>query len=73
MLKNWKRFLDDFLDDFLRILNSNHPSIQFTAEVSDNSLSFLDILTINKKKNTYNCKALCVSRKHNKESNTKFG
>ena len=59
-LSNWHRFLDDceiLLDTnkikpeiLLNILNSIHPSIQFTMEVSENSLPFLDVL-INKEGN----------------------
>lgn len=50
--KVWKRFIDDIfmiwnhgaeeLDTFLAYLNNAHPTIKFTSETSNNSLSFLD-------------------------------
>ena len=53
-LENWKRFLDDCEillktdlikpDDLLTILNSVNSDIQFSTELNDNKLSFLDIL-----------------------------
>lgn len=53
---NWKRFLDDCfiywtksLDDlqnFHKILNSLHDSLQFTIEISEKELPYLDILVI---------------------------
>ena len=53
-MENWKRFLDDCqillktdlikLDDLLTILNSVNNDIQFSMELNDNKLPFLDIL-----------------------------
>ena len=53
-LENWKRFLDDCeiplktdlikSDDLLTILNSVNSDIQFSTELNDNKLPFLDIL-----------------------------
>ena len=53
-VENWKRFLDDceiFLntdlikpDDLLTILNSVNNDIQFSMELNDNKIPFLDIL-----------------------------
>ena len=53
-MNNWKRFLDNCdilletekvtLEVALEILNFIHPSVQFTMEVSENCLPFLDIL-----------------------------
>ena len=53
-LENWKRFLDDCEillktdlikpDDLLTILNSVNSDIQFSTELNDNKLPFLDIL-----------------------------
>ena len=52
--QNWKRYLDDCQtllqgdkinpDDLLSVLNSVHPSIQFTMEYSKKEIPFLDIL-----------------------------
>ena len=61
-VENWKRFLDDCEilsntdlikpDDLLTILNSINNDIQFSVELSDNKLPFLDILiTKSSKKN----------------------
>ena len=54
-MNNWKRFLYDceiFLErekitpeTLLEVLNSIHSSIQFTMEISENCLPFLDIQT----------------------------
>lgn len=54
ILRTWKRFLDDCfvfwtksveeLESFHNLLNSIHPSIQFTKESSNIELPFLDIL-----------------------------
>ena len=50
---NFKRFLDDWfiiwendidIQDFHTCLNSLHPSIQFTMEISEMSIPFLDIM-----------------------------
>lgn len=56
--ENWKRFLDDCfllftrsetdLTELQRILNSLHPSIQFTFEANPTNLSFLDTMIIKK-------------------------
>ena len=53
-LENWERFLDDWEillktdlikpDDLLTILNSVNSDIQFSTELNDNKLPFLDIL-----------------------------
>ena len=53
-MENWKRFLDDCQillktdltkpDDLLTILNSVNNDIQFSMELNDNKLPFLDIL-----------------------------
>ena len=53
-LENWKRFLDDCEillktdlikpDDLLTILNLVNSDIQFSTELNDNKLPFLDIL-----------------------------
>ena len=53
-VENWKRFLDDCQillktdlikpDDLLTILNSVNNNIQFSMELNDNKLPFLDIL-----------------------------
>ena len=64
-VENLKRFLDDCeillnidlikLDDLSTILNSVNNDIQFLMELSDNKLSFLDILiTKSNKKNLMN-------------------
>ena len=55
----WKRFLDDCfifwtksrtdLLDFQQILNDLHPDLNFTIEVAEDKLSFLDILVLKKK------------------------
>ena len=52
--ENWKRSLDDCfiywpyvlgnITDFLQILNSMHPKLQFTVNTSDALMPFLDIL-----------------------------
>ena len=49
----WWRFIDDVfiiwnhsrqeLDDFLDYINSSHPSIKFTAEISESQVHFLDV------------------------------
>ena len=54
IVQKWKRYLDDCfifwtksqndLKDFHSFLNSLHPSIKFTIEISKHELSFLDIL-----------------------------
>ena len=54
LLEKWKRYLDDCfifwtksradLSKFHTLLNSLHPSIQFTTEFSERELPFLDIL-----------------------------
>ena len=51
---NWKRFIDDGqicwkksfgdFNKFVSILNQLHPKIQFTSEVNENKISFLNIL-----------------------------
>jgi len=56
--KNWKRFLDDCfiywpdhlgnVTEFLQILNSMHPKLQFTMNISKTEIPFLDILLLNK-------------------------
>ncbi|XP_064633637.1 uncharacterized protein LOC135491594 [Lineus longissimus] len=48
----WGRFIDDIfaifthtreqVDGFVNTLNSQHPTIKFTAEISDSSVNFLD-------------------------------
>ena len=53
-MENWKRFSDDCqillktnlikLDDLLIILNSINNNIQFSMELNDNKVPFLDIL-----------------------------
>ena len=53
-MENWERFLDDCEillktdlikpDDLLTILNSVNNDIQFSMELNDNKLPFLDIL-----------------------------
>ena len=53
-IQNWKRYLDDCLiiwsgsqNDLIklnRIINNIHPDFQFTMEISDKDLPFLDIL-----------------------------
>ena len=53
-VENWKRFLDDCeillktdlikLDDLLTVLNSVNNDIQFSMELNDKKLLFLDIL-----------------------------
>ena len=53
-MENWKRFLDDCEillktdlikpDDLLTILNSANNDIQFSMELNDSKLPFLDIL-----------------------------
>ena len=64
-VKNWKRFLDDCQillktdliksDDLLTIINSVNNGIQFSIELNDNNLPFLDILkTKSGKKNWMN-------------------
>ena len=55
-MENWERFLDDCeillkadvkkLDDLLTILNSVNNDIQFSMELNDSKLPFLDILII---------------------------
>lgn len=54
---NWKRFLDDCflywpnylgsIDNFKAILNNLHPQIQFTLNISETEIPFLDILVLN--------------------------
>lgn len=56
--ENWKRFLDDCfiywpdhlgeISEFLHILNSMHPKLQFTMNISRTEMPFLDILLLNK-------------------------
>ena len=64
-MENWKRFIDDCEillktdlikpDDLLTILNSVKNDIQFSVELNDNKLPFLDILiTKSGKKNWMN-------------------
>ena len=49
----WKRYIDDIfslwrterkeIDEFIALANRHHPSIKFTAEISDKEINFLDI------------------------------
>ena len=62
-VENWKRFLDDCQirlktdvikpDDLLTILNSVNNNIQFSMELNDNKLLFLDILITKSGKNIW--------------------
>ena len=48
----WKRYIDDIfslwrterkeIDEFIALANRHHPSIKFTAEISDKEINFLD-------------------------------
>ena len=48
----WKRYIDDIfslwnvdkkeMEEFVVLANSHHPTIKFTAEISDKEISFLD-------------------------------
>ena len=52
-LKEWRRHIDDVfslwnsdekdVDHFIEKTNKFHPSIKFTAEISENEVTFLDI------------------------------
>ena len=52
--KEWRRYIDDIfslwdsdkkdLDHFIEQGNKFHPSIKFTAEISENEVTFLDIV-----------------------------
>ena len=52
--KEWRRYIDDIiflwdsdkkdLDHFIEQANKFHPSIKFTAEISENEVTFLDIV-----------------------------
>ena len=53
-LKEWRRYIDDVfslwesdekdVDHFIEQANKFHPSIKFTAEISENKVTFLDIV-----------------------------
>ena len=48
----WKRYIDDIfslwnvdkkdIDSFIELANNHHPTIKFTAEISDTEITFLD-------------------------------
>ena len=48
----WKRYIDDIfslwnvdkeeIEEFIVLANSHHPTIKFTAEISDKEINFLD-------------------------------
>ena len=48
----WKRYIDDLfslwnvdkteIEEFIVLANSHHPTIKFTAEISDKEMNFLD-------------------------------
>ena len=52
--KEWRRYIDDIsslwdsdkkdLDHFIEQGNKFHPSIKFTAEISENEVTFFDIV-----------------------------
>ena len=52
-LHTWKRYIDDAvslwninkeeMNSFIELENSYHPTIKFTAEISDKEISFMDI------------------------------
>ena len=54
MLKEWRRYIDDVfslwdsdekdVDHFIEHANKFHSSIKFTAEISENEVTFLDIV-----------------------------
>ena len=51
-MSQWKRYIDDIfslwtterkeIDEFIALANRHHPSIKFTAEISDKEINFLD-------------------------------
>ena len=51
-LHTWKRYIDDVfslwnmnkaeIKSFIELANSYHPTIKFTADISDKEISFLD-------------------------------
>ena len=74
----WKRFIDDGtslwdidkqeIDLFLEQANSSHPTIKFTAEISDKEITFLD--TVVYKGERFQKDAIPVTETHYKPTET---
>ena len=59
----WKRYIDDVfslwninkeeINSFIELANNYHPTIKFTAEISDTEITFLDTLAKDLRRNPF--------------------
>ena len=74
----WKRYIDDIfslwnvdkkeIEEFIVLANSHHPTIKFTAEISDKEINFLDTTVF--KGERFNKQAILDIRTHFKPTET---
>ena len=76
----WKRYIDDIfslwninkeaINNFTKLANSFHPTVTFTAEISDIEITFLDTCVYNCKGDRFKKHAILDVRTHFKPTET---
>ena len=76
----WKRYIDDIfslwninkeaINNFTELANSFHPTVKFTAEISDTEITFLDTCVYNCKGDRFKKHAILDVRTHFKPTET---
>ena len=80
LFEPWKRYIDDIfslwnvdkkeIEEFIVLANRHHPTIKFTAEISDKEINLLDTTFFLKAKERFNKQAILDIRTHFKPTET---